>query len=162
MSGYLLSVIAASLVVGVVGALVPAGEGDGVRRTVCFVGALCVLCVLVAPVGNLLGWLGQVGDGISSLFGHAGYEQQYEQQYRDYLLSFGADSVAEALREHICERFDIPEEQCHVRVATGEREGELCVDEVTVILAGTALFRDPYEIEAYIGELFGCRCTVAG
>lgn len=162
MSGYLLSVIAASLVVGVVGAMVPTGEGDGVKRTVCFIGALCVLSVLIAPVGNVLGWLGQVGEGVSSLFDREQYEQRYEQQYRDYLLSFGSDSIAEALREHICEQFDMPNEQCHVRVTTGEREGELCVEDVTVILSGTALFRDPYKIEAYIGELLGCRCTVAG
>lgn len=162
MSGYLLSVIAAAVVVGVIGALAPAGEGDGLKKAVCFVGALCVLCVLIAPVGEFLGWLGNLGDGIELLWNNESAEQQYEQQYKDYLMSFGADSISEALAEHICQHFDIPEEQCHVRVMTGERQGELCVDSVTVILSGGALLRDPYEIENYISGLFDCRCTVTG
>ncbi len=162
MSGYLLSVVAAALVVGAIGALVPEGEGGGTRRTVCFLGALCVLCVLVAPLGELMAGLEQLGDGLSGMFDREQAEEQYEQQYIEQLLRYGADNASGSLRGHICERYDIPLEQCHVSAVLGERDGELYVDSVTVILSGGALLRDPYEIEAYIGELLGCRCTVTG
>lgn len=162
MSSYLLSVVGAALVVGAIGALVPGGEGDGTRRVVCFVGTLCVLCVLIAPLGTLVERFDELGDKISSIFDYEQAEEQYEQQYREYLLGYGAEGVAAALRDHICERFGLTAEQCHVSVAAGEREGELCVEQVTVILSGSALLRDPYELEDYIGELLGCRCTVTG
>lgn len=162
MSGYLLSVIAAALIVGVIGALVPSGEGDGLKKCVCFIGALCVLCLLISPLGQLRERLDSIGESIGSFFDREAAEREYEAQYREYLLSFGADSITLALREHICERFDISSENCHIRVETGEREGELCVTQVTVVLSGVALFCDPHEIEDYIGELFGCRCSVVG
>lgn len=162
MSGYLLSVVAAALMVGAIGALVPEGAGGGTRRTVCFLGSLCVLCMLIAPLGELVDSLERLGDGLAGVFDREQAEEQYERQYLEQLVRYGADSASDALRGHICERFDISREQCHVSAVVGEREGELYIDSVTVILSGSALLRDPYEIEAYIGELLGCRCTVTG
>lgn len=161
MREYLLSVVAAAIAVGAVTALMPEGEGGGLRRHVSFVGALCVLAILIFPVGELMGFLGDlsfrgfgtVGDGTKS---------EYEEIYAEYLQYASAENLSDSVAAMLCDRFDISPEQCRVRVRVGSRDGRAAAEQVTVILSGSALLRDPYEIEGFISDLLGCECVVVG
>lgn len=161
MREYLLSVVAAAIAVGAVTALMPEGEGGGLRRHVSFVGALCVLAILISPVGELMSFLGDlsfrgfgtVGDGTKS---------EYEEIYAEYLQYALAENLSGSVAAMLCDRFDIPPEQCRVRVRVGSRDGRAAAEQVTVILSGSALLRDPYEIEGFISDLLGCECVVVG
>lgn len=161
MREYLLSVVAAAIAVGAVTALIPEGEGGGLRRHVSFVGALCVLAILISPVGELMGFLGDlsfrgfgtVGDGTKS---------EYEEIYAEYLQYASAENLSDSVAAMLCDRFDIPPEQCRVRVRVGSRDGRAAAEQVTVILSGSALLCDPYEIEGFISDMLGCECVVVG
>lgn len=161
MREYLLSVVTAAIAVGAVTALMPEGEGGGLRRHVSFVGALCVLAILISPVGELMSFLGDlsfrgfgtVGDGTKS---------EYEEIYAEYLQYALAENLSDSVAAMLCDRFDIPPEQCRVRVRVGSRDGRAAAEQVTVILSGSALLRDPYEIEGFISDLLGCECVVVG
>ena len=161
MREYLLSVVAAAIAVGAVTALMPEGEGGGLRRHVSFVGALCVLAILISPVGELMSFLGDlsfrgfgtVGDGTKS---------EYEEIYAEYLQYASSENLSDSVAAMLCDRFDIPPEQCRVRVRVGSRDGRAAAEQVTVILSGSALLRDPYEIEGFISDLLGCECVVVG
>lgn len=161
MREYLLSVVAAAIAVGAVTTLVPEGEGGGLRRHVGFVGALCVLAILISPVGELMGFLGDLSFGG---FGAAGdsTKSEYEEIYAEYLQYASAENLSDSVAAVLCDRFGIPPEQCRVRVRVGSRDGRAVAEQVTVILSGGALLRDPYEIEGFISDLLGCECVVVG
>lgn len=161
MREYLLSVVAAAIAVGAVTALMPEGEGGGLRRHVSFVGALCVLAILISPVGELMGFLGDLS---FRSFGTVedGTKSEYEEIYAEYLQYASAENLSDSVAAMLCDRFDIPPEQCRVRVRVGSRDGRAAAEQVTVILSGSALLRDPYEIEGFISDLLGCECVVVG
>lgn len=161
MREYLLSVVAAAIAVGAVTALVPEGEGGGLRRHVSFVGALCVLAILISPVGELMSFLSDLS---FHGFGVAGdsTKSEYEEIHAEYLQYASAENLSDSVAEVLCDRFGIPSEQCRVRVRVGSRDGRAVAEQVTVILSGGALLRDPYEIEGFISDLLGCECVVVG
>jgi hypothetical protein len=161
MREYLMSLIIAALLVGLLGALVPEGEGGGLRRYVTFIGCLCVLILLISPVTHMLGFMSELSDGDIDISFDT-QDGQYEQQFKQYITSLGEDSITAELTRVICEKFDISEQECHVKIDTYDANGEMAIGRVTVILSGKAIFRDPYEIEQYVNELLGCECTVVG
>ena len=161
MREYLMSLIVASLIVGLIGVLVPEGDGGGLRRYVTFTGSLCVLILLISPVTRVLGFVSELSDGgVDVSFENRADE--YDEQFKQYITSLGEESITSELTDIICKQFDISDKECHVKVDTYDAQGEMAIGHVTVILSGKAIFRDPYEIEQYITELLGCECTVVG
>ena len=161
MREYLMSVICAAITVGIISVLVPEGEGGGLRRHVGLIGALCVVAILISPAQHLLEFLGGLSEGDWRVDTEQGVEQ-YEAEYSKYLASLGERELADGLAKLICEKFDISSEQCHVNAKIGQYDGQAVAEQITVILSGTALLRDPYAIEEFVSELLGCECTVVG
>ncbi|HHT53921.1 MAG TPA: hypothetical protein GX011_03175 [Clostridiales bacterium] len=159
MREYLMSVIGAALLVGVVGMIIPAGAGEGLKRHVGLVGSLCVLCILISPATKVLGTLSEFSEGgWSGWFEESG--EEYSRKYSDFLLSVGKENIERGIVALLGEKFGIPESECSVTAEVRERDGELEVVRVTVVLTGKSVLRDPYAIEAYISGLLGCECIV--
>ena len=161
MREYLMSVIGAAVVVGVICSLMPEGEGGGLKRHVGFIGALCVLAILISPADEFLGWLDGLSEGGLDILVE-NERERYDRQYSQYLLTLGERELADEIVTLVCQEFDISSEQCHVKATIGHRDGKAVADQVTVILSGAALLRDPYEIEGFISQLLECECTVVG
>ena len=161
MREYLMSVICAAITVGVIGALIPEGEGGGLRRHVGFIGALCVTAILISPASRLLRFLGDLSvDDLDIYSGQSA--DAYENEYKKYLQSLGERELSDGIAAAICDKFDIPDSLCHVNARIYEYDGHAVAQQVTVILSGSALLRDPYEIEAFVSEMLGCECRVVG
>lgn len=161
MREYLMSLIMAALIVGLIGVLVPEGDGGGLRRYVTFVGCLCVLILLISPITRVLGFVGELSDGGFDI-SFDKQRDEYDERFKQYIMSLGEESITAELTDIICEKFDISEQECHVKVDTYDAQGQMAIGCVTVILSGKAIFRDPYEIEQYITDLLGCECAVVG
>lgn len=162
MGEYLISVIGAALIGGVITAALPdSGGGGALKKYVGFIASLCVLCIIISPAmkaldvvseffdGGLDGWLEEHG-------------QSYEDQYYGYLASYGKENAEEGIRELICREFSIDPENCHISAEVSESDGKLGLDRIKVILSGSAVFKNPYEIEEYLSDLFECECIVGG
>lgn len=162
MGEYLMSVIGAALIGGVVTAALPdSGGGGALKKYVGLIASLCVLCIIIAPAMNALGAVSDFFDG--GLDGWLEeHEQDYEDKYYGYLASYGRDNAEEGIRDLICEEFSIEPENCHVSAEVSENDGKLRLDRIRVILSGSAIFKNPYEIEGYLGDLFECECIVGG
>lgn len=162
MGEYLISVIGASLVGGVITAALPdSGGGGALKKYVGFIASLCVLCIIIAPAVRTL-------DAVSEFFGGGldgwlcEYEQSYEDEYYGYLVSYGRENAEDGVRELICREFSIDSEDCHVSTDVSESNGVLRLDRIRVMLSGSAIFKNPYEIEKYLTEIFECECIVGG
>lgn len=159
MREYLMSVIGAALIAGIVSIAVPTGSGEGLRRYVGLVGALCVLCVLLTPVSGLLGLMADIADGSYGKWFEV-EEEGYRERYSDFMLSVGKENIEEGIVALLYERFGIPESECTVLAEVSESGGELVIAGVTVTLTGKSVMKDPYAIEKYISELLDCECRV--
>ena len=160
MGDYLMSVIGAALISGVITAALPDNGGGGaVKKYVGFIASLCVLCITIAPATNALDTLSEFFDG-----GLDGWieksEADYKNDYYAYLKSYGKENAEEGIRELICSEFSIDREECHISAEVSEENGELRLDRIRVMLSGSAVFKNPYRIEEYLSDLFGCECSV--
>ncbi len=159
MREYLMSVIGAALLVGVIGMMVPTSAGEGLKRYVGLLGSLCVLCILIAPAAEVLEALSGLSRGrLPEWLEKSG--EEYSQKYSDFLLSVGKENIEEGIVALLGEQFGIPESEVSVTAEVRERDRELEVVRVTVVLTGRSVLRDPYAIEAYISSLLGCECIV--
>lgn len=159
---YLMGVIGAALIGGVITSVLPdAGGGGALKKYVGFIASLCVLCIIIAPASDAL-------DAISGFFdgGLDGWVDEnsvkYENEYYEYLASYGRENAEEGISALICREFSIDAEDCHVSAELSEADGVLCLDRIRVILSGRAIFKDPYKIEDYLTKTFGCECIVSG
>lgn len=165
MREYIFSVVCAAALGGAVIMIAPDGVRSGLKKHVKLVCALCLLCVLIAPGGKLIG---VIKDGFGDInFSGPGAENElqsiYESMYEDNLeLGFG-DGLGELVKDKLFEKFSVPRDGCRVSVSFKDGDGDGFREplKITVILSGASIFKEPRAIENYISDVFGCECTCA-
>ena len=155
MGEYVLNVVCVALAVGILEELLPSEYGSKAYvRLVC---GLCLLLVMIAPVGNLLRSLPSVFE--DSLEIEEGAENQYERILSENLGEAVRAELTEAIRRDLKARFGVNGERTEVGILLGG-EGELSVSRLVITLRGADILKDPYEIEDYFSRLLGCECAV--
>ena len=161
MAEYLMSVIGAALVGGVMVSVLPEGSSGGLKKYMGFIVSLCVLSVVISPVTDALEAVSGFFDGGLREWVEKS-ELDYESEYYKYLESYGKENAEEGISALICREFSIDQDDCHVSALVRENEGNLVLDEIRVILSGRAIFKNPYEIEKYLTDAFECEVVVSG
>lgn len=155
MKEYLLSVLAAALAISLIGILAPNGSQSALK----LLSALFFLWVIAAPLPDWLATLPNRIEGIPSTDSDSA-EQDYQQQANDALNTASKAYLAQILTQFLEQEFSIPtgEVRCAIRWAEGE---EALPERVTVILSGSAIWKNPKDIEAAVTNLLGCECVTA-
>ena len=157
MGRYVMGIIGASAVIGIMDAMVP--QNGKTKSYMRLIMALCLLCLVVRPLGNAMA-------SIPAIFGSMIEVQENEdavqQEYEDILEG----NIQETVRQQLCEvvksqlktRFSV--ENCEVGVSFFRENGELRVARVIITLMGKDIFKNPYVIEDYLVDLLNCECDV--
>lgn len=155
MKEYLLSVLAAALAISLIGILAPNGSQSALK----LLSALFFLCMIAAPLPQWLSALPKRIEEITTPPQNTA-EQDYQQQATDALNAASKAYLAQILTQFLEEKFSIPtgEVRCAIRWAEGE---EALPERVTVILSGSAIWKNPKDIEAAVTNLLGCECVTA-
>ena len=137
MTAYLLTLFGSALAVALVDLLVP----ERGRKTVRLISALFLLCVLSAPLPRAF------------------------RAIRDYTMKQAMESAsrtyfARTLTELIVEQFALAEGSVRCEIEW-EADNETVPKKITVILSGSAIWRDPEKIESFVEDLIGCECVTA-
>lgn len=157
MQTYLLSLLGGALAAALVGILAP----EGASRHIRLVSSLFLICVLVAPlpkaIGSVSSWFEELEEAADA--GESGggdYAAQLEAAMESASRSYFAQSLTQMLEQ----RFSIPagEIRCSVRWQQGE---ELRPERVTLVLSGSAIWKNPAEMEEFVTGLLGCECVTA-
>lgn len=157
MQTYLLSLLGGALAAALVGILAP----EGASRHIRLVSSLFLICVLVAPlpkaIGSVSSWFEELEEAADA--GESGggdYAAQLEAAMESASRSYFAQSLTQMLEQ----RFSIPagEIRCTVRWQQGE---ELRPERVTLVLSGSAIWKNPAEMEKFVTGLLGCECVTA-
>ena len=165
MREYIFSVLCMAAIGGVAIMIAPDGIRSGLKKHVKLVCALCLLCVMIAPVSRLMD---VINDGFNEISPEGpndgnGLQSMYESIYEDNLeLGFG-EGIGELVKDKLFERFSIPRDSCRVAVSfkDGDGDGFREPSKITVILSGTSIFKEPRAIESYVAGVFGCECSCA-
>ena len=136
------------------------GEGKGIRLVV----GLCVIVALLVPLKNLAADFS--ADTLLSLSPYPDRENgEEESQYRAELASVLQEAGKAGLESEVASRlsaqFGMDRADFRVHVDTVSVNGELRTEKIVVLLSGSAVFKDPHAISAYVEEWVGCQCAVA-
>ena len=156
MQTYLLSLLGGALAAALVGILAP----EGASRHIRLVSSLFLICVLVAPlpkaIGSVSSWFEELEEAADAGESGGDYAAQLEAAMESASRSYFAQSLTQMLEQ----RFSIPagEIRCTVRWQQGE---ELRPERVTLVLSGSAIWKNPAEMEEFVTGLLGCECVTA-
>lgn len=155
MGEYILSVVGAAFCVGLLEELLPSEFGTKVYLRLLT--GLCLLAILIAPVGKCL-------SGVAELFGELSFleeeqENEYEKILRENLGEAVKEELVAAVKRDLAARFGVKNEKTEVGIQLGGEEG-LSVTRLVITLRGGDILKDPYEIEEYFGGLLNCECRV--
>ena len=146
MSGYLYSLAVAAVLIALVCTLVPVSAAQH-AKLLC---SLCVILLLISPVVRLVSTVGQGAYEIPESW------QEGEEQKQDY-EQLSAALVIGQLQLLLEREQGLPPAQCRILVEWDQEGG---VREVTLLLSGKAIWRDPDPLRAYVEGLLDCRCRV--
>ena len=158
MNTYFLSLLGAALIAALIGLFAPDGTSASLGKTLRLLTILVLFCVIAAPLPELIAnW-----KALSFLSPEAA-EQTYDFELRSK-TSLDAASRAyfvRALTSHLEEKFGIAQGEIACAVTWEETDGEAKPASVTLILSGSAKWKNPHEMENYVSELLGCPCNSA-
>ena len=154
MKEYVITLMAASLLVGMIGVLIPKPHKGYVR----FLCGLCMICLLARPLAGTLGaWeLFTISDGEQEKQEDALYDEIYQNTIRD----FNAGKIADALKDMISKDFSLSQEDLSIAVELEEIEEKIVIKKTTVSLSGNAVLQDPRELVSYLEGMLGCQCVI--
>lgn len=158
MQGYLITLIGISILISVVGMITPLKEKK-YTRLVC---TLCLLCVILKPLPEILG--SEIFPLLSSdgLFEDNGTEEEsfYQEIYNNTVRGASAQRIAEGLEIMMAKDLSLPVDAFEVRVEIDDSGGYVNVTKTTVLLKEGAVAKDPHKIVTYLEEMLGCRCEI--
>lgn len=162
MKEYVISLLTAALVAALIGVLAPLGEGGGLSRHLRLLTSLFLIIVIILPLGDALGAIEGVLDGGLSLPEIDGSsEEEYRKELDEALASSSKTYFAALLIEKLEEEFSIPTGEVRCAIRWSEDEKEARPERISVILSGSAIWKDPAGIEAFVREQVGCECVTA-
>ena len=139
-SGFIMSLLSAAVVSGVVDGLVPDSDDKGVKKYLRWVIALVILVMLLSPLKSLVAAIPGVVDSAVGNFDYSSVEA----------VSRVNSIIALHIRDAVADRFGL------------DRDGisaELCGDKITLTL-GRRIFLFESDICDYIRSNYGLECEV--
>ena len=152
MTAYLLTLFGSTLAVALVDLLVP----ERGRKTVRLISALFLLCVLSAPLPCAFRAIRDytIPDAAQDA------REEYTQKMKQAMESASRTYFARTLTELIGEQFALAEGSVRCEIEW-EADNETVPKKITVILSGSAIWRNPEKIESFVEDLIGCECVTA-
>ena len=156
MKEYLLSILAAALIVSIVGMLTP----DGSQKAVKLIGALFLLVAISTPLPQLITAIPNQLEEIFQIDQEDSVEEDFRLQMDSTLENASKTYLAQSLTSMLAQKFSIPSDEirCTIRWCDGETPAP---EKVTVILSGSAIWKNPNQIEETVTQLLGCECVTA-
>ena len=160
MKAYILSVTVASLIAAVITLLTPEGKDGGIGKHVKLLTSLAILAVIINPFLTFLKDLSvkDVDSLKDKILSSADPQDPYEKIFYESLSEMSAIDLEDELKKLISEKFGIKSENLSINAEYSVVENAVCFNRITVILSGGAIFRNPYDVEAYVKNITGIEC----
>lgn len=159
MGTYIISLLSAALAVAVIGVLTPDGS---VSKHLRLLSSLFLVCVLTVPISKAVKSLRALANGDFHL---SEFEETVESDLREQLQSSMDESsksyFLESLSQMLATEFSISAGDVRCVAKWSEKDGEIYPQQITVLLSGSGIWKDPAKIEQFVSELLDCDCITA-
>lgn len=156
MKEYFITVMAVSLMGGVIVSLSPKGNNARYVRLLC---GLCTVCCVAFPVVRFA----QGGFDREEILSVLDYEtkekEYYDEIYNKKLVGAELKNAEIALKSEIIKELSLQNDSINVNIVTENKSDEICIESVEVIIYPSGLYADPREIEECVEERLGCPCS---
>ena len=167
MKNYLLSIVIVSMCYGVL-EILKLNSKDKASR---LIGSLCLVSVVVWPImpwirnqENLNSAIADFNDnmiGSINSFNREYNEEKMEDEFYQRIMSLSCDEIQSSIALILCEKFIISQEDIEVLCKLAlDKNSDIHIENVIVVLKNNAIFKNPYEIEEFISVNFNCSCRV--
>lgn len=138
-------------------------EQGALARHIKLMSALCLLCVLVAPISSLARQEIDLPELVGRLTEQWLREQQEaEQQYEDRWQTEGerldVALAQEMIAQMLEQRFGLLAADCRVEITT-DASGTI-IDHMGIMLSGQGIWTNAHEVQSYVKTTFGCEASV--
>ena len=162
MRNYLIALLSASLLSALIAILSPSGEKGGTEKHMRLISSLFLICVLISPAKSALKGLeeligGEIVPTLPDYKDQPSYEDQMEQALGDASTAYFTEMLTQMLEK----RFEITPGEVRCIVVWSEEDGATTPKQVTVVLSGKAIWKNPQDMEAFVEGLLGCSCSSA-
>ena len=158
MASYCLSIFAAALAGALIGILSPSG---GLSKYLRLAVSGFLLCALLSPLPALLSHFQELPDPLLPNAPSTDQEE-YESILEGALQENAKTYFTQMLTQTLCRELSVSEGELRCRVLWDESTpGSILPLRVTVILRGSAIWKDPQPIKDMVIELLNCECVVA-
>ena len=162
MEGYLIALLSTALGITLVSILTPEGSGGGIAKHVRLLSALLMICILIIPFEKLIQNLRHLTTGDLSFPGIENpNENDANDQFQSTLDEASKQYFTQSLTQMIESQFAISSGDLRCVINWRQEADTAVPTKVTVLLSGSAIWKDPHQIEAFVTELIGCECITA-
>lgn len=158
MKAYLISLLGAAFLAAMIGILTPDGA-NGIGKYVRLLSVLMIVCVIALPLPRAIADLRERLTDFSDLSSEE--KNPFDARSQELLDHASRAYFASALTSHLAEQFSLRSDEITCAIRWKEIDGETQPENVTLILSGSARWRDPHELERYVTDLLGCPCDTA-
>ena len=139
------------------------GAKGAIGRHLKLMSALCLLCVLISPLTQLISRGASLPDVLTDALDgwletseqkKEEYTERWEQESERLDLDYAQSTVASMLAE----QFSIQEKECRVEIVL--RSDETVIERIRVALSGRGIWVNTHQMQSYIKETFGCESTI--
>lgn len=158
MKAYILTIVGVTLISSAVIILTP--KSGGILKHIKFLTSVALVCVLSEPIFALV--LGLSSNGIDSFLSEIGslteIDDNYESIFYENLSKFSADELQSELKKQVCVKFGIEEKNINVLAEYSSSGDGVNFNRILITLSGSAILKDPREIESYVKNLTNLHC----
>ena len=161
MNKYLLTIIITSISIGLCNIIVL--KQGGLDKGVKFIGMLIIFATILSPI---IDGIKNINDETFDLvknslsFDFEKEKDEYEFILGDYLSDYSCDLVKDYIKNELNIKFNVASEECEVDLSIVNEEENKKISHVQILLSGTAIFKNPYDIEQFVSSLIGAECSV--
>lgn len=153
MKEYLIGLIICSLLATIVCFITP---GESLRGHQKFVAALCMVCIMAKPIVALVDF---VCDFDISIYIQEQSEEDYRDEWEDYLKDYGEGAVEDYVSSELKSTFGVSAKKISVRLRGDTSEPE--IERIYIELPQSAAFKDTAKMEIYFEKIFNCEVITA-
>ena len=159
MKSYLVTIIIVSVGMSLFEMLAPIH--NGLERYIRSISLLVILVFSIYPIIDLIKDIDLSAlDELKEQIIIDQSSENYQEILSQYLNSYSIDKLKDTVKETLDKKFNIPYNECEIKVNTEISDGQIILTKVTVLLMGGSIFKNPYNIENYLKELLGCESIV--
>ena len=160
MKDYIITLACISVFCGIVQILSPSGDGDGIKKNVRLISALCVLCVAAFPIGDFLIQLRDAELDISDYITKEELDAEYEKLFYEAMVDFSNESVAQRCKKILMSEFDMQEDELDIILFSCVENDNIKIQRADIVIYFGGITQKPEPLRDTIESLLGCECRI--